>query len=102
MQKATILKSNFLITVKIKDIYRIRQVAGESILMIVGRNPGDMTKVMAFNETALYLWDNLQGRDFEIADVVELLLQQYEIDDSTALKDATSWVQILREHSIVS
>lgn len=87
---------------RIKDKCKIRQVAGESVLMIVGRNPGDMTKVMTFNETSLYLWDQLQGRDFEIADVVTLLLQRFDIDETTALNDATSWVQTLKDHSIVS
>ena len=86
---------------KILSKYKVRDVAGENIVMVQGRNPGDMTTVIALNETSLYLWDNLYGRDFEQGDVVALLLERYYVDEATAAKDASRWIETLREHNIL-
>lgn len=86
---------------KISSRYKVRNVADENIVMIQGRNPGDMTTVIALNESSLFLWNNLSGRDFEIDDVAGLLTSRYDVDLATAKSDAEKWVAILNEHKIL-
>lgn len=86
---------------KINPKYKVRKVADENIILVQGRNPGDMTTVVALNETSLYLWNALNGRDFEQPDVVTLLTERYDVDETTAAKDADSWLTTLRENSIL-
>ena len=86
---------------KILPKYKVRNVAGEDIVMVQGRNPGDMTTVIALNETSLYLWNNLYGREFEQVDVVALLTERYDVDESTAMKDASGWIATLQKHNIL-
>lgn len=86
---------------KINPKYKVRRVADEDIVLVQGRNPGDMTTVIALNETSLFLWHNLEGRDFEQHDVAELLLQRFEVDDDRAHKDAQAWIQQLKENGIL-
>lgn len=86
---------------KISSRYKVRNVADENIVMIQGRNPGDMTTVIALNESSLFLWNNLSGRDFEIDDVAGLLTSRYDVDLATARSDAEKWVAILNEHKIL-
>ena len=81
--------------------YKVRNVAGENIVLLQGSKPGDMTTVIALNETSLYLWNSLAGREFEQNDVVALLTERFDIDDATAAKDAAEWVATLRKHSIL-
>lgn len=81
--------------------YKVRNVANESVVLVQGRNPGDMTSVIALNETSLYLWNELYGKDFELRDVVSLLTGRYDVDEATATKDAESWVATLREKSVL-
>lgn len=81
--------------------YKVRDVAGEDIVMVQGRNPGDMTTVIALNETSLYLWNNLYGREFEQGDVARLLTERYDVDESTAMKDSSEWIATLQEHNIL-
>ena len=37
---------------KINPIYKVRKVAGENIILLQGKTNGDMTRVVAFNESA--------------------------------------------------
>lgn len=81
--------------------YKVRNVSNENVVLVQGRNPGDMTSVIALNETSLYLWNELYGKDFELQDVVSLLTWHYDVDEATATKDAESWVATLREKSVL-
>ena len=81
--------------------YKVRQVSGENIVLIQGSHPGDMTRVIALNDTSLYLWNNLYDRDFSIEDIVSLLMEKYDVNDTTARADASEWVKTLKEHNIV-
>lgn len=69
--------------------------------MVQGRNPGDMTTVIALNETSLYLWNNLYGKEFEQGDVAKLLTERYDVDEATAMKDSSEWITTLQEHNIL-
>lgn len=80
----------------------MRKVLDENVLMIQGKDAGDMTQVIALNETSLYLWNALQGRDFELDDVTTLLTERYEVDDDVARKDAVQWVNTLMEHRVIA
>lgn len=81
--------------------YKVRNVANENVVLVQGRNPGDMTSVIALNETSLYLWNELNGKDFELQDVVRLLMGRYDVEEATATKDAESWLATLREKSVI-
>ena len=61
----------------------------------------DMTKVVALNESALFLYERLKDRDFELSDVVRLLLDEYEVDEATATADAEAWVKHMGEHGLL-
>ena len=45
---------------RIKEEYKVREMAGEHIVVMQGRYGVDMTKVIALNETSLWLWNRLQ------------------------------------------
>ena len=41
---------------KIKSMYKVRQVAGENLVVGQGRLNADMTKVISLNDSAVLLW----------------------------------------------
>lgn len=86
---------------KINPKLKVRQVADENIVLLQGKRPGDMTTVIALNDTSLFLWNNLFGHDFELADVVRLLVDQYDVDDVAAEQDAANWIDTLRQNNIL-
>ncbi len=86
---------------KIREEYKVREMAGEHVVIMQGRQGVDMTKIISLNESALYLWNALAGKEFSVEDVARLLTGQYEIDEATAAHDAAVWVEKLRECNLI-
>ncbi len=86
---------------KINPNYKVRNVAGENIVLLQGKMGGDMTRVVAFNETALLLWNELFGKEFTAEDAAHVLTEHYEVDETTAAVDAERWIQDLREGKLL-
>ena len=86
---------------KINPIYKVRKIAGENIILLQGKTGGDMTRVVAFNESALLMWDSLQGKDFTVDDAVAVLLDNYDVEEATARADAGKWVDTIRENGLL-
>lgn len=86
---------------RIRDEYKVREIAGEHVVIMQGRYGTDMTKVISLNESSLYLWDELQGREFEVADAARLLADRYGIDQATAARDAEAWTRRLEECKLI-
>jgi Coenzyme PQQ synthesis protein D (PqqD) len=86
---------------RIKKEYKIRQIAGESIVIAAGGKETDLTKIISLNPTSCFLWENLAEKDFTEQDVIDLLIQEYKIDYETASKDVKSWLQSLSECGIL-
>ena len=62
----------------------------------------DMTKVVALNESAMLVYEQLKGKEFAVADVARVLTDEYEVDEATALADAEALVASMRhEHLII-
>jgi hypothetical protein len=89
------------IGMKFKDGYKVRSMAGENVVIMQGKAGSDMTRIISLNESSLLLWNALQGKDFEVADVANILVETYEIESETALQDAQLWVAKLRECGLV-
>ncbi len=77
---------------KIDAKFKVREMAGEHVIIMPGRQGADMTRIITLNESSLYLWNELADREFEVADAAKLLTDHYEVDEATALRDAGTWV----------
>jgi hypothetical protein len=86
---------------KIKQQYKVREMAGEHVVIMQGSYGADMTRIISLNESALYLWNALADREFSVADVANLLAEYYGIDDAIAERDAARWVERLEEWALV-
>ncbi len=86
---------------KINERMKVRNVAGENIVIMQGVEGTDMTRVVALNESALLLYNALTGHEFEVKDVVRLLVDEYEVDEEAARKDAEAWVADMKKNNLV-
>ncbi len=86
---------------KLREEYKVREMAGEHVVIMQGRYGADMTRVISLNESSLYLWNQLHGREFEVEDAARLLTERYDVDPKTALKDAAAWVDKLKECKLI-
>ncbi|MDO4218314.1 MAG: PqqD family protein [Bacteroidales bacterium] len=85
---------------RFKSNVLLRDVAGEKALFLQGRRVGEMTKVIALNESSLLLWDKLNNSDFVVEDVAKVLMEHYEVDSERALADASRWIERLSEQGL--
>ncbi len=86
---------------KILKGLKIREMAGEHVVILQGRYGADMTRVVTLNDSACVLFNELQDKEFEVGDAAALLVGQYGIDDDTARHDATAWVEKLRSAGLI-
>jgi hypothetical protein len=77
---------------KIDKEIKITDIAGERVAIRQGKYGTDMTKVIAFNPTAEWLWSQLANRDLSENDVICLLEEKFGLDKATAAQDARKWI----------
>ena len=73
---------------KIKSGFELRTICGENIIIAHGVNNIDFTKIISLNESAADIWKAVADRDFTIDDMVNILLDLYEVDEDTAREDS--------------
>ena len=86
---------------KIDPKYKLRNVAGETIIVQQGQGGADLTNIISLNASARLLYETLVERDFTTEDAARVLQDTYGIDEALALKDAAVWVQSLTDCHII-
>ena len=86
---------------KTKKGFILRNVCGENIIVGEGIENIDFSRIISMNESAAYLWNKIQGQDFNVDTLVSLLLEEYEVDEATARSDAETLVKKWQEAGIV-
>lgn len=72
---------------KIKNGFELRDVCGEQVIMAHGKENIDFSKIISLNETAAYLWNKVVGSEFDEQQMVDLLTEAYEVEESVARAD---------------
>lgn len=82
---------------KTKNGFRLRELGGDYILIGESVELINFNSLITLNESAAYLWRNVDGKDFDADTLAQLLLDEYEVDAPTARRDAeatlNSWVE---------
>lgn len=72
-------------------------VCGNFVVVAHGKENIDVSKAFDLNESAAYLWQKVQDRDFEAEDLADFLTEEYEVDKETALRDARKMMRDWKE-----
>ena len=86
---------------RIKQGYKVRELAGENVVIMQGRSGADMTRVISLNNSSLLLWNNLLDVEFSADDVKRILLENYDVDEAVAAADAQAWVEKMQQSGLV-
>lgn len=85
---------------KIKDGFILRKIAGEDIVVPIGNNIADFNGVIRLNESAAFLWRELQ-EELSKEDLISKLRNEYEIDEELASTDVQDFLDILVENNAI-
>ena len=86
---------------KIKSNYKLREIAGEAIVVNQGTTGVDMTRIISFNQSARMPYLELVDKDFTLEDVVSIMMDRFVITREMATKDASKWIDILISCGII-
>ena len=82
---------------KIKDGFVLREMCGEKIVAGEGLQHINFNKLISLNDSAAYLWKELEGKEFTVEDMAMLLIDRYGIDRELAVKDSENlckaWIE---------
>ena len=81
--------------------YKLREVAGETIVVNQGKAGADMTRIISLNASAKLLYECLQGCEFVVEDAAKVLEDTYGIGHEQAMKDAAVWVEALQKCKVI-
>lgn len=86
---------------KTKKGFNLRTICGENIIVAEGVENIDFSRIISMNESAAFLWKNIQGTDFDAEKLTKLLLEEYDVDESTASNDAQALIAKWLEAGII-
>lgn len=86
---------------KIKENYKVREVAGENLVIGQGASHSDMTKIISLNSTAVFLWEQLSGKEFTLEEAASLLVGKFGIDTAQALSDVKAWTDQMKGEGVM-
>lgn len=74
----------------------------EHIVVGEGVEHVNFGKMISLNKTAAFLWQSVEGKDFTVEDLADLLVGEYGIDKEQALADSKSIAEKLIEVGVVA
>lgn len=81
---------------KLKDGFVVRKIGGQIVAVPVGRQTSEIHGMIALTESAELLWNALKD-GAEEGDLVKLITDTYEVDESRALEDVKKFLDGLKE-----
>ena len=86
---------------KIKEGFTLRTMCGEHIVVGEGLSQVNFNKIISLNESAAWLWEQLQGKEFSEETLAELLLEKYDVSQEVAQADSAKLLAQWKEQGIV-
>jgi hypothetical protein len=77
-----------------------RKTGNEYVLVPVANNIADMDSVYTLNETGAFIWEQIDGKR-NVEEIVGLLVQEFDIDRETAVKDVFEFIDNMKGYLVV-
>lgn len=77
-----------------------REIAGDTILVPVGKTVFDSNGLFVMNELGAFIWDILPQVDSE-EEICKAVLEEYEVSPEEAAKDIAEFLDKLRQLDII-
>lgn len=87
---------------RINQGFELREMCGEQIIIATGVANIDFSKVISLNESAAWLWKQVEGKEFTPETLAALLMEEYDVDEATALADARNLADLWMREGVVT
>ena len=83
---------------KIRKGFVLRDICGNKVISGEGLDKVNYSKLITLNETAAYLWESVQEKEFDKDTLVQLLLERYEVTEDVVRADVdkllSTWMEL--------
>ena len=86
---------------RIKEGFILRSICGEYVVVGEGLTQVNFNKMLSLNASAASLWKEAQGKEFSKEDLVQSLLDQYEVSPEQAAADVDKLLSIWIKEGVV-
>ena len=80
----------------LKKGYVLRELGDDAIVIGEGLTV-DFQRLISLNSSAAYLWKQVEGREFDVQTLTDLLLDEYEVErpeaEEAAAELARAWIR---------
>ena len=84
-----------------KKGFRLRELGGDYILIAESVELISFDRIITFNEAAAYLWQQVEGKDFDVNTLTQLLLDEYDVAEDIEREDAQATIDDWKEIGII-
>lgn len=85
---------------KIKNGFKLREVDGVNIVVPLGEKGAQFKGLIRLNPTGAFLWKIIDKGTTE-EELVEAMLDKYDVDRETATEDIAQFVKMIREANLI-
>ena len=86
---------------KTRKGYTLRSLGKEFILVADGFEAVDFSRMISLNETAAFLWKEVEDKEFDAEMLTNLLTDNYDIDRETAQNDVATMLKSWSEAGMI-
>jgi len=83
-----------------KDDFVTREVAGETIIVPIRKQAGDLESIYTLNEVGTAIWGMIDGKT-KVSKIIEAIHQEYTASLKEAAKDVAEFLQSLKEAGLI-
>lgn len=86
---------------ELRDDLVLRHVGDDHVIVDPSQDMVDMSKVFSLNDSAAWLWKELEGCEFTTEIMVNFLKQRYEVSSEQAETDVAKLIEIFEKHDLL-
>jgi len=83
-----------------KDDFVTREIAGETIIVPIRKQAGDLESIYTLNEVGTVIWGMIDGKT-KVSKIIEAIHQDYTTSPEDAAKDVSEFLQSLKEAGLI-
>ena len=86
---------------QIKQGFKLKEVCGERILVPMGENNVDFSKLIALNDSSYLLWRRMEKGPFTTEELVNILCEEYDVTVEVARSCVTELIEKLDKEGVI-
>lgn len=85
---------------RLKKEFIIREVAGQDVIIATGKEAMKYNGLLTVSPVRRFILENYQNTQ-GIADLIRMVLEEFEVDQETAAKDTIGFTNTMLEHGFI-